>query len=77
VIEETRFRGYGFNDGEWHSQAHIGAVAVPILSRDNLLGVLNLIFPKSAMSPSDLTGRFVPLLEQLAQRIGKDARAWI
>lgn len=78
VIAETRQRGYAVNEGEWIREAHFAAVAVPVVVRErHLLAVLNMVFPKAAVAPQDLKERFVPVLKQLAYRIGKDSQAWL
>lgn len=77
LIDETRHRGYACNDGEWSREAHFAAIAVPLFCGDSLLGVLNMVFPKAAVPSSELKERFVPALERLARRIGKDAKAWL
>lgn len=77
TVEETRARGYAYNDGEWIREAHFAAVAVPVFSGDHLLGVLNMVFPKAAVAPAELQKRFVPALQRLAGQVGKGSRAWL
>jgi IclR family mhp operon transcriptional activator len=77
MIEETRKRGYSYNGGEWIREAHFAAVAVPVFCGETLLASLNIVFPKASVSSDDLENRFVPALKRLAQRIGKNARAWL
>lgn len=77
TVEETRARGYAYNDGEWIREAHFAAVAVPVFSSDHLLGVLNMVFPKAAVAPAELQKRFVPALQRLAGQVGKGSRAWL
>ena len=77
MIDETRARGYAYNDGEWIREAYFAAVAVPIFSANHLLGVLNMVFPKNAVPAAELKDRFVPALTRLAQRIGKSSQPWL
>ncbi|NMM79376.1 transcriptional regulator [Acidovorax sp. SRB_14] len=77
TVLETQKRGYAYNDGEWIHEQHFAAVAVPLRSGERLLGVLNMIFPKAAVSPADLQMRFVPALKALASAIGKSSREWL
>ncbi|GAB3358752.1 MULTISPECIES: DNA-binding transcriptional regulator [Giesbergeria] len=70
IVGETRTRGFAFNDGEWSKEPHFAAVAVPLLSAGCLLGALNMVFPKNAMSLTEITERYVPKLQLLAVRIG-------
>lgn len=71
IVNETRRRGYAYNDGEWIREADFAAIAVPVRSGERLLASLNMVFPKNAVSTADLKGRFVPALERLAQAIGQ------
>ena len=41
------------------------------------VGVLNMVFPKSAVSASDLDDRFVPALLRLADAIGRGSKSWL
>ncbi|HNZ92149.1 MAG TPA: DNA-binding transcriptional regulator [Acidovorax sp.] len=77
TLRETRERGYAYNDGEWIREQHFAAVAVPLRSGERLLGGLNMVFPKAAVSPADLQKRFVPALTSLAAAIGKASREWL
>ncbi len=77
MVRETRRRGYAINEGEWVTEAHFSAIAVPVHSEDKLLGAINLIFPKDAVSPKDMKERFAPRLRKLAASIGKSSRAWL
>lgn len=77
LVAQTRERGYAVNEGEWSREADFAAVAVPVHAGGRLLAALNLVFPKSAVSPADLRQRFVPALQRLAQSIGRGSRAWI
>lgn len=77
TVQETRARGYAYNDGEWIREAHFAAVAVPVFAGERLLAVLNMIFPKTVVASSDLQQRFVPALQRLAAQIGRASRAWL
>lgn len=77
LVDETVARGHAVNAGEWAREAPFAAVAVPLHSGTQLLGAINLVFPKAAVSEADLLQRYLPRLQQLAQRIGKGAQAWL
>lgn len=77
LIAETRERGYAVNDGDWDREATYAAIAVPISSGRRLVGGVNLIFPRAAVSTSDLERRYLPRLKRLAARIGKDMQPWL
>ena len=77
LVDETLARGHAVNAGEWEREAPFAAVAVPLRSGTQLLGAINLVFPKAAVSDADLQRRYLPRLQRLAQRIGKDAQPWL
>ncbi len=77
VIEETRRRGYAFNDGEWFRESDFAAIAVPVFAGARLLAAINLVFPRSAVRREALESRFLPALQRVATSIGKGSRAWI
>lgn len=74
VLRETRARGYGFNHGEWQREADFAGAAVPIMAGHLLLGSINLVFPKSALTHAELATRFMPGLRRLASDIGRRSR---
>lgn len=77
LLEETRQRGYSYNDGEWIRESHFAAIAVPVRSGSRLVAALNMVFPKAAVQQKDLEERFVPALKRLAETIGKNSRPWL
>ncbi|MFC6281681.1 MULTISPECIES: DNA-binding transcriptional regulator [Polaromonas] len=76
-VRETRRRGFAINEGEWVTEEHFGAIAVPVHSDNTLLGAINLIFPNDVVSPKDMKERFAPRLLKLAKSIGKSSQAWL
>ena len=77
LVRDTQRRGYSRNEGEWIREASFAAIAVPVFAGPRLLAALNMVFPKAAVSSSDLKTRFLPALERLAATIGKNSRAWV
>lgn len=77
LIADTRSRGYAINDGDWDREDAFAAIAVPVTSGHQLLGGINLIFPKASVSVEDIEKRYFPRLKRLAQRIGKDIQPWM
>ena len=75
LIEQTLARGYAVNDGEWDAQARFAAIAVPLRSGQRLLGALNMVFPRGAVTERDVTERWLPRLRALAEAIDLDSRA--
>ena len=77
LIAETRARGYALNDGDWNREQAFGAIGVPVTCSGQLLGAVNLVFPKAAVSVEEIKARYLPRLKKLAQRIGKDIQPWL
>lgn len=77
LVSETRTRGYAINDGDWDREHAFAAIAVPVTCGSQLLGGINLIFPKAAVSAEEIEKRYFPRLKRLAQRIGKDIQPWM
>lgn len=77
LIAETRTRGYAMNDGDWDREHAFAAIAVPVVSRGQLHGGINLVFPKAAINVTEVEKRYLPRLKRLAQRIGKDIQPWM
>jgi len=75
VLRQTRSTGYGFNHGEWAREPDFAAVAVSINAGDRVLGAINLVFPKSAITAIELDRRFLPALRRLADEIGRKSLA--
>ena len=52
-------------------------MAVPVRSGKRLVGGINLIFPKAAVSREEVQKRYLPRLRQLALRMGRDMGPWL
>ena len=74
IVAETRRRGHAVNQGEWIRERDFGAIAVPVRHGRDLLGALNLVFPKSAVQEEDIERRYLPALKRLAAAIGKASK---
>lgn len=75
-ISDTRSRGYACNDGEWTKEANFAANSVPIFTGSELLGCINIVYPKAAISTGQLETRFIPALKRLAEGIGRSSQHW-
>jgi len=71
IVADTRRRGHAVNNGEWIRERDFAAIAVPVRRQRELLGALNLVFPKAAVAEADLEQRYLPALKRLALAIGK------
>lgn len=69
LIDKVRQQGYATNDGEWSSQEKISALAVPIFGNDHVIGAINVVFLRKALSLQDASLRFVPELHNAAEKI--------
>jgi IclR family mhp operon transcriptional activator len=76
ILSETRKRGYGLRDqafvgGPYGAQLPDGlaGVAVPLLDRGRVHGVINVIWPKSARSVEDMVGACLGDLQAAAAEI--------
>ncbi|ART53212.1 hypothetical protein CBP34_18215 [Acidovorax carolinensis] len=69
MIEKTRERGYGVNQGEWAEEPKFGAVAVPLHRRGRLLGCLNVIFLSRGVTEATALQKIVRELHHTANRI--------
>ena len=76
MIKETRRRGYGINDGEYAPDPQFAAYAVAIRSDAQVVGSLNLVFPKSALNEFDFRKKYLPALQTLANSIGNRYRQY-
>ncbi|MGB1090845.1 MAG: DNA-binding transcriptional regulator, partial [Oceanobacter sp.] len=50
VLSRTRNQGYGANYGDWGEEGKIAAIALPIKNKGRVLGCLNLVYIKQAMT---------------------------
>lgn len=69
VIDTTRERGYGVNQGEWDEEPKFGAVAVPLRRQDSLLACLNVIFLSRGVSDAAARQKIVEALQASAHQI--------
>jgi IclR family mhp operon transcriptional activator len=63
LVKRVRADGFGSNHGDWTAQSKIGAVAVAIVSRERVLGSLNVVFLSRAVSLAEAKRRYVPDLQ--------------
>lgn len=59
VLSRTRHRGYGYNYGDWGEEGKIAAIALPIKSKGRVLGCLNLIYIKQAMTIEEAEKKYL------------------
>ena len=69
MLEKVRRQGYATNDGEWNQQAKIGALAIPIRHKGNILACINVVFLKKALKIPEAVERYLPELRWAVQKI--------
>ncbi|MCR4160260.1 DNA-binding transcriptional regulator [Kerstersia gyiorum] len=62
LLQKTREQGFGSNDGDWHEQARMSAIALPVRHGQRVLGCINIIFTKKAMTTREAEQRLLPAL---------------
>lgn len=71
LLEETRDRGYGVRFGE--EPVESGAIAVPILAKERVMGCVNLTFIRRGMTPQSVADRCLNDLQRCAAEIAAGA----
>jgi IclR family mhp operon transcriptional activator len=78
ILSETKMRGYGLRDqtfggGPYGMQSPDGlaGIAVPLLDRGRVHGVINIIWPRSARTIEDMVTQCLPDLQAAASEIVK------
>ena len=77
LLQATRERGYGVNDGDWIGQRAFGGLAAPIRDRSRVLACVNIIFSRRAMTLAHAMRRYGDELLATARQIErqfKDSR---
>ncbi|CAM3828514.1 DNA-binding transcriptional regulator [Pseudomonas sp. S 311-6] len=69
LLQKTREQGFGSNDGDWTEQARMSAIALPIHHGDRVLGCINIIFTKKAMTTREAEQRLLPALQTAVAEI--------
>ena len=69
-IQQARVRGYAASTGG--TQANISAIAYPVCWRKRVLGAINIIFFKSAMTPTQAAERYLDELHACVQGIEQE-----
>lgn len=69
MLEKIRLRGFATNEGEWSAQQKIAAIALPIRHSRSILGCINIIFLKKALTVSEAAERYLPDLRAAIAKI--------
>ncbi|MBX3529444.1 MAG: helix-turn-helix domain-containing protein [Rhizobiaceae bacterium] len=69
-LAEVRQRGYAAAEGT--TEAKFSAIALPLVHRTAVLGAVNVIFMRSALTPGEAAQRYLPRLSEAVGRIAAD-----
>lgn len=69
MVEKVRGQGYATNDGEWNLHQKIGAIALPIRHKGKVLGCINVVYLKKAVSTAEAVRRYLPELQAAIAKI--------
>ncbi len=76
MLEETRRCGYSINRGEWADEPDFSAIGLAVKSAGQLIAAINMVYPNASVDNAAIEGRYLPVLQELAQRIGHDCEPW-
>jgi IclR family mhp operon transcriptional activator len=69
LIERVRVQGYGLSDGDWKAEAKVGAIAMPIRRGAEVLGCVNVVYLRRAVSGAQAAEQFVPALRRAVHKM--------
>jgi IclR family mhp operon transcriptional activator len=76
VLRSTREAGYSINRGEWSDEPDFSAIGLAVKSAGQLIGAINMVYPNASVDTHALEEKYLPVLKELAQRIGRDSAPW-
>ena len=79
MLDKVRRQGYASNEGDWSQHSKIGALAIPIRHKGNILACINVVFLNKAVKVSEAVVRYLPELKKAVDKIetllkGRDSR---
>lgn len=77
LLQATRERGYASNSGEWAKESDFSAIGVPVMGADQVIGAINMVYPNASVDQETVKHKYLPLLQKLAYRIGRDSTPWL
>ncbi len=69
LVKRTRKDGYGCNEGDWTVEPQVGAIALPIRREAKVVGCLNVIYLRRALTTAVAVDKFMPALRRAVERI--------
>lgn len=76
LLTKTRRCGYSINQGEWEDEPDFSAVGLAVRSAGQLIAAINMVYPNASVDIGTIESRYIPVLKDLAQRIGRDSEPW-
>lgn len=76
MLRTTRQAGYAINRGEWRDEPDFSAIGLAVKSAGQLIAAINMVYPNASVDISVIEGKYLPVLKELALRIGRDSEPW-
>lgn len=69
MLDKVRQQGYGYNEGEWSEQSKIAALALPVRHAERIIGCINVVFLKRALTLQEASEKFLPVMRDAVHKI--------
>lgn len=76
MLNKIRQCGYSINQGEWQDEPDFSAVGLAVQSAGQLIAAINMVYPNASVDIHAIENKYLPVLKELAQRIGRDSAPW-
>ncbi len=76
MLKITRQAGYSINRGEWREEPDFSAIGLAVKSAGQLIAAINMVYPNASVDIGAIESRYLPVLKELAERIGRDSAPW-
>ena len=76
MLNTTRQAGYAINRGEWQDEPDFSAIGLAVKSAGQLIAAINMVYPNASVDISAIESKYLPVLKELALRIGRDSEPW-
>lgn len=76
MLVRTRQAGYAINCGEWRDEPDFSAVGLAVHSDGHLIAAINMVYPNASVDLNAIERKYLPILKELAERIGRDSAPW-
>ncbi|HEU0201336.1 MAG TPA: DNA-binding transcriptional regulator [Burkholderiaceae bacterium] len=69
LVNRVRAAGFAANDGDWKTESHVGAVAMPIRRGEAVLGCINIVYLRRAVTTVQAVEKYIPALQRAVNKI--------